>query len=139
MHFEEHIDIAAPPQRVWAVMSDVERWPEWTPSVSRLELLSPGPLAIGSKARIRQPKFPPAIWRVTALEPGVSFSWVSTAPGLVVSGQHAVAARDGGTQATLSLHFGGPLGGLWARVTRGITEQYLGFEAAGLKRRSEIV
>lgn len=135
--FSISIDIAAPPERVWQVMSDVERWPEWTASVTSVRRLDRGPLAVGSRALIRQPKFPPALWKVTAIEPGRSFTWVSAAPGLRVEGHHAVELADGGSRATLSLDMGGPFGGLLARMTRRITVRYLAFEARGLKARSE--
>jgi len=36
------VDIAAPPGGVWAVIADVERWPEWTPTVTRLQRLDRG-------------------------------------------------------------------------------------------------
>jgi uncharacterized protein YndB with AHSA1/START domain len=36
MNFTITVDIDAPPDRVWAVMSDIERWPEWTPTVTSI-------------------------------------------------------------------------------------------------------
>jgi len=130
-------DIAAPAERVWQVMSDVERWHEWTPSVRSIERLDSGPFAIGSRVVIRQPKFPPAWWKLTAIEPGRSFTWVSAAPGFRVVGHHCVEPTPDGSRATLSLELQGVLGGVWGRLTRDITERYLAMEATGLKARSE--
>ena len=137
MEFRRSVEIMAPPAVVWAVMSDVERWHEWTESVRGIRLLDRGPLAVGARALIRQPKFPPARWTVTSIDPGRSFVWESGAPGMRVYAQHSVEAITGGTRATLRLHYAGAMGRLLARLTRGITERYLGYEAEGLKRRSE--
>ena len=38
---ESHIEIAAPPERVWAVVSDVMRTPEWSPVCRQVEWLPP--------------------------------------------------------------------------------------------------
>jgi uncharacterized protein YndB with AHSA1/START domain len=134
--FSITVDIAALPERVWAVMSDIERWPEWTPTVTRIERLDRGPLAVGSRARIRQPKLLPAIWEVTALQDGRSFGWVTRSPGVLVTAKHGVAPAGAGTRASLSLRFTGLLGGLVARVTQGLNERYLALEAEGLRERS---
>jgi hypothetical protein len=54
-----------------------------------------------------------------------------------VYGRHSVAPAQGGSLANLHLHYEGAIGRLLARLTRDITNRYLGFEAAGLKQRSE--
>jgi hypothetical protein len=130
-------DIDAPAARVWQVMSDTDRWHEWTPSVTSIRRLGEGPFAVGSRVVIRQPKFPPALWRLTAIEPDRSFTWVSVAPGLRVIGHHSVEPRGGGSRPTLSLTLHGIFGGVFGRLTENVTERYLGYEASGLKARSE--
>ena len=137
MEYQISVGIDAPPDVVWAVMSDGERWHEWTASVTSVRLLDDGPLRIGSRALIRQPRFPPAVWKVTALEPGRSFTWRSGMPLMWVYGQHSVEPLGSGTRATLRLIYDGVLARLMGRITRGITNRYLNMEASGLKRRSE--
>ena len=137
MTFSTTVEIRATPQRVWSVLSDIEGWPEWTPSVKSIERLDSGPLAVGSRARIRQPKFPPVDWRITSLEKGRGFTWSTRSPGVSVTARHFVEAAPDGARATLSIEFEGLLGPLWGWLTRRLNDRYLGLEAAGLKRRSE--
>ena len=136
-HFDTAVEIQAPPDRVWSVMRDVERWPEWTPSISSVTRLEGGPFDVGSRARIRQPKLFPAVWRVTELEEGRGFTWVTHSPGVRVRARHYVEPTAQGARATLSLDFSGPLAQIVARLTRGLNERYLALEAKGLKERSE--
>src|SRR4051812_45368751 len=136
MDFSISVDIAAPPDRVWAVMTDVEQWPQWTPSVTSVQRLDRGPLSPGSRARIRQPKLLPAVWTVTAVEHR-AFTWETGGIAVSVTARHSVEATPQGSRATLSLHFGGVLGGFVGRLTRSLNNRYLDFEARGLKRRSE--
>lgn len=131
------IDILAPPERVWPIMSDVERWHEWTPSIRKVVRLDSGPMGVGSRVRVHQPRLPVAFWQVTEWQPGRYFTWVSRNPGVRVTARHAIEPITGGSRVTLSLQYEGIFGALVARVTRGITERYVDLEARGLKARSE--
>jgi len=77
MKFTHSTEIQAPPQILWAIWSDIEHWPDWTASITQIQKLAPGPLAVGLRACVRQPKLPVAIWRVTELEPDCGFTWVT--------------------------------------------------------------
>jgi uncharacterized protein YndB with AHSA1/START domain len=132
------IEIAASPARVWAVMRDVERWPEWTASVTRVERLTPGPFAPGSRVRVLQPKLPPTIWTVTEVDDAARyFTWIAGAPGMRVVARHSVEATATGSRGALSLRYSGLFGPLLARLTRDLNHRYLALEANGLKSRSE--
>lgn len=137
MEFQTSIDIAAPIQRVWAVMKDVERWPEWTETVRSVKRLEDGPLRVGSKVRIYQPRLLPAVFNVVSLEEGKGFTWVTRSGGVTATADHRVEPVGGGTRASLSVKFEGWLAPLMGRMMKKLTNEYLAIEAAGLKRRSE--
>jgi hypothetical protein len=136
-YFSLSVEIRAPSERVWEVLSHLEGWPSWTPTVTSIERVDCGPLAVGSRLRIRQPGLPPAVWQLIELDEGRSSTWVTRGPGVRVTARHWVEATEGGSRATLSLRFSGLLGPLVARLTRGLNERYLTLEANGLKARSE--
>jgi uncharacterized membrane protein len=138
MAFEETIDIAAPPSRVWAVVIDVARWQDWTPTITSIELLDGGPFRIGSRARIRQPNLPTAVWRVTALEPGRYFEWRNVSPGVTSVAGHRVARNaDDATRVTLSFGWFGWLAPLLQLFYGKLARRYVRTEAESLKRWCE--
>jgi uncharacterized protein YndB with AHSA1/START domain len=63
------VEIKTPPEHVWEVLADVERWSEWTETVTWVRLLDEGPLRPGSRARISQPKGPETEYVTLALKP----------------------------------------------------------------------
>ena len=138
---EQHITMEtdAAPERVWEVMTDVERWPEWTETVTSVTRLDEGPLRLDSRARIEQPKLPVAEYVVVELSPGRSFTWVATSPGVRTTARHVVEALpNGGAQVRLGVEQAGPLGLVIGRLLfKGLTDRYLAIEAAGLKARCE--
>jgi uncharacterized membrane protein len=52
VRFESSIDIDAPAERVWALVDKLEDWPQWMPSIKKIEMISQGPLAAGSQLSV---------------------------------------------------------------------------------------
>jgi hypothetical protein len=130
-----HIDAA--PDVVWAVTRDIERWPEWTPTVTAVRLVDGGELAVGSVARIRQPMQPESDWIVTELEPGRRFAWETRRPGLRMLGRHEIEPEGAGTRNILTVEAGGALAVLLWPVLRLAMRKALADENRGLRDRCE--
>jgi uncharacterized membrane protein len=127
--------IDAPAAQVWSVLSDVGRWPEWTPTVDSVERLDAGPFGVGSRARVRQPRLAAAVWEVTEWVDGERFTWVSHTPGVTTTGRHEVAAQDGGCRVVLRIEHTGPLSAVASLVWGRLTQRYVETEAQSLDRR----
>ncbi|MEU8341782.1 SRPBCC family protein [Spirillospora sp. NPDC048832] len=136
MHFETSVDIAASPETVWKLLTDVERWPEMTASIDRVELLDK-PFAVSSRARVHQPKIPAAVWTVTELTEGEAFTWESRSPGVTTTGVHALTRTPDGVTVRLTLDQKGPLAPLFGLLTGRLTRRYVTMEADGLKAKAE--
>ena len=138
MTYRTTIDIDAPPELVWEVLMDVERWPEWTPSVTTVALLQPGMFRTGSSVRMKQPRLPEAVWRVSSLTFQEAFTWTSRSQGVNTVARHVISAREGGgTRATSHLQQTGPLGWFARLFFSRLTRSYLEQESQGLKKRCE--
>jgi uncharacterized membrane protein len=134
---KRNVTIAGPPERVWSVVVDVDRWPERVPTVTSVERLDEGPLVVGSRTRLQQPRLPTAVWTVTELTPGRSFTWESSSPGVTVTASHVVEPHPEGAQLTLAVDVSGPLSRMGWLMTRSLTEQYVETEASCMKRAAE--
>jgi uncharacterized membrane protein len=138
MIVDESIEIDAPAQLVWEVFSDVERWPEWTASVTSLVARDGAGLAVGKRFAVKQPGMSTLQWKVTEIDPGSSWTWVQRSPGVRVSARHWVSAQpDGRTLVRQELDQRGVLGVLVGRLMAKKTVRFLQQEAQGLKARAE--
>jgi len=109
MRVSHTIQIRAPLDRVWAVTLDVERWPDWTPTVTSVERLDGGPVQVGSRVRMKQPLQPPSEWVVTRCDAGKAFAWETRRPGLRMIGTHEMRTAPTGTTNILHVDAHGPL------------------------------
>jgi uncharacterized membrane protein len=138
MRFEQSIDIDAPQQRVWDVLSDLEAWPQRIETVDVVELLTPAPLGEGSRVRLKQPRLPEGIWDVTVWDAPSYFEYRQQTGGVTsVAGHRVGALDDGRSRLTLTLEMKGVLVPVVALFFRGLTNRYMTIEAQGMKRAAE--
>lgn len=138
MRIEDQLEIEAPVPLVFALNADVERWPELTPTVTSVELLD-GPLALGARARIKQPGQRPTVWTVTAFEQDRTFSWEARTLGAHMVATHVVEPTAAGTRNTLRLDLHGIggriLGTLLGRKLRSVlATENAGFRTEAARR-----
>jgi hypothetical protein len=132
------IQIDAPPATVWAVLTDLDRYPEWNP----LFLKAEGQLVVGQRITLRtiypvngremtvKPK-------ITVVKPDAELRWESSLPG-IMSGDHrfTLTSTGPGTRLEQSETVRGLLtifpGQTWAK-----TEASFGELNQALKQRAE--
>ncbi len=129
--------VGAPAARVWEVLVDVASWPSWTASVTSVELLDEGPMRVGWRVRMTQPRLPTSVWTVTEVEPGRAFTWQARGPGRLTTATHRIEPAPTGCAVYLEVRQEGPVGRVVGRLARGLTERYVTMEADGLARRAE--
>jgi hypothetical protein len=138
MQWENSVTIEAPAGVVWALQVDVERWPSLTPTMVRVERLEPGPLRLGSTARVKQPGQSAAVWTVTHFVDGREFAWQTKRLGMTMEGRHVVEELGPDKcRSSLTLKvsgFGSRLFGtlIGAAITRAIRIENEGFRKAAL-------
>lgn len=137
IEFRDTVTVTAAAADVVDVLCAVERWPSWTDSMSRVTRHGSGPLAVGEKVTVKQPRLPAATWTVTALDRH-GFSWTSSGPGVHSAAGHRVQrSSDGRTVVTLTFSLSGPLARLTALVYSTLIRRYIRMEADGLRREVE--
>jgi uncharacterized protein YndB with AHSA1/START domain len=135
---ERTIQIGAPPDKVWAVMVDIERWPEWTVSIRSAKLMTAAGLGFGSEARLGVKGSPSkSVWRVTEFTPARSFTWESSSLGVRSVATHVVEPDGDGTKVTLRVEIDGLLVTILSPMFRSVSKNNLEMEAEGLKHRAE--
>lgn len=139
MTLDDTIHIEAPADVVWTVTEDIERWPEWTPTVTTARRLDDGAFGIGSRVRIKQPAQPESEWIVTEYVRGHRFAWTTRRPGLRMTASHEVSPHESGAANVLRVDLSGVAAvALWPMFRIAI-RRALTLENRGLKARCEAI
>jgi uncharacterized membrane protein len=137
MTVNDEIYIEARPDVVWAVTEDIDRWPDWTPTVTSVVRVDDSPFALGSVARVKQPGQPESEWKVSQFERGKQFEWETRRPGLRMRALHELSAEGAGTANVLRLEMTGLVAVLLWPVLRRAVRRSLSQENCGLKAHCE--
>jgi uncharacterized protein YndB with AHSA1/START domain len=114
----DRIEIAASPQSVWDVLTDIESWPTWNPDVKSMSM--EGDLAEGSTFRWRAG--PGTITsRIQQVEPPRLIGWTGAIFGIKAKHVYRLEPRDGATIVYTEESYEG----LITRVLRGSLQKAL--------------
>jgi hypothetical protein len=112
------IDVAAPPDVVWEVLTDFDRWQEWNPEVKSMSF--DGPLAPG--AMFRWKAGPGTIVStVEEIDRPRYIRWRGRTLSIAAMHEWRFEGRDGGTHVETDESFSGML----ARLLRGSLQKQL--------------
>jgi uncharacterized membrane protein len=135
--FTYKVDISAPAEAIWSAWMDVERWPEWAPPMKKVELVTPGPLQVGSRVRIEAEGAPAALWEVTDLRPHEFFEWATSVRGVKVSAGHGIEVGKEKCTVTLSIEYGGLMATLFRPMLMRTARRNVPAEGLGLRDHCE--
>ncbi len=135
--FAHFVSIYAPRARIWAVLSDLERWPQWTGSVDTVQRLDNSALGVGSRILVKQPQLRATQWTITAWKPEKSFTWETRSMGLRVTARHRINREPSSCKLELHLQLEGWLAPIVGALAGRLMRRYIAMEAAGLKSASE--
>lgn len=132
--------VPAPPERVWAVLTDFESFPDWNPLV----LVARGTPELGARVQLHVPhlaspgKTVRMAARIIRFEPGRELAWVGGVPGLF-RGEHywSLSPAAGGTRLQHGERFGGIVPRIWGRRRiEGFRAAYMALNRALVERVS---
>lgn len=138
-HYRTNASIQAPLDTVWEILTDVERMPEWTASMSSVRIVAGEAFAVGTRVEIHQPGMAAMTWTVEEITVKRHFRWSATSPGIVTIGEHWLepGADDRQVQARFEIRHTGPLARVVGALTMRRTARYVDLELQGLAKASE--
>ena len=125
--------LSARPELVWRVLTDVEHWRDWTPTVIDIKPVGSPRMERGARYRVVPPKLRPAIYEVTEHIPNQRFTWEQKLPGGALIADHRIVPGEAGSEVELSFTSKGLLANIAATLFSKTIAQYVATEAQSLK------
>lgn len=134
--YDAEATIEAPPETVWAILTDAPAYADWDSGVQRVE----GTIAPGEKIKVVSEANPGRAFpvKVTAFEPARAMTWSGGMPLGLFKGVRTFSLTPNGatTRFTMREEYSGPMLGLIWRSMPDLGPSFEQF-ARGLKQRAE--
>jgi hypothetical protein len=128
--------IAAPPEAIWAILTDAPAYAQWDSGVERVE----GRIAPGEKIKVVSEANPGRAFpvKVTAFEPARAMTWSGGMPLGLFKGVRTFSLTPGGAETRFAMReeYSGPMLPLIWRSMPDLGPSFAQF-ARGLKARAE--
>ncbi len=112
--FEHTETTSATPPQLWARYAEPTTWPEWDHEIAAVRVQ--GPVAVGTRGRLKPVKGPGVSFTFTEVSAGVGFTDVSRLPLARLTLAHHIEPMTTGSRFTHRVTITGPLAPLFARV-----------------------
>jgi hypothetical protein len=135
MYFSAEIEINASPEKVWAILTDASKYPEWDPEMIRLD----GKIALNEKitanTKLSDRAFPVT---VTEFVPNKQMTWTGGMPLGLFTGVRVFKLEPTGKGIIFKLRedYSGLLTPIFGRTLPDLNKVFREF-AAALKKRAE--
>lgn len=126
--------VSAPPETVWAVISDIAAWPTWNPDVRSVTF--DGPLEPGSEFRWKSGPSS-LVSRLEEVDPPREIGWTGTTMGIRAIHVFRFEPTEGGTLVRSEESWSGGLAGLLKSFSRKRIRRAIDTALESLKAESE--
>jgi hypothetical protein len=137
VHQHHEVVISACPDYVWAVLTDVARWPEWAPNLRAVVPYDGGPLVVGGGVRVCARTLPVREWQVAEIRPHRGFTWHEVGVGSTARLGVGITPEPPGTRVGFTHECSGWIGALVGRMTGATRPVHVEELADALRRRCE--
>ncbi len=100
---EAEVDIAQAPEVVFDYCSDHRHEPEWNPMMKHIEMLTNGPIGVGTRYRTEFVNGPPMVMECTEYERPMSWAMVGSSRAMKASGGNRVIPTDEGAHLVMRM------------------------------------
>lgn len=124
--FESSLQISAPAEKVWGLIEELEQWPQWMPSIKKIEKISKEPLAKGSQllvtAKVSRLTVK-LLMTITEFVPQRKVVLEGRALGTRLTRFYRLEPVNGGTKVTVGGEVSGALAWLASRGGQAISDE----------------